>query len=62
MSHAMLADLAILAKFCQIRQLSQNYAYDFNKCHPAMMADWLIWRFWQNFVKFVNSAKIMHMI
>ena len=35
----MLADLAILAKFCQIRQLSQNYAYDFNKCHPAMMAD-----------------------
>ena len=35
----MLADLAFLTKFRQICQISQNYASDFNKCHPATMAD-----------------------
>ena len=35
----MLADLAILAKFRQIRLIGPNYANDFNRCHPAMMVD-----------------------
>ena len=42
---AMMVDLAILAnlaswgKFSQICEIGQNYANDFNRCHPAMMAD-----------------------
>ena len=64
----MLANLTILAKFRQIRQISHNYADYFTRCHPAMMADLVDMAILADlavlakFRKFVKLAKIMQMI
>ena len=55
----MMADLAILAKFCQI---SQNYANCFNRCHPAVMAYLVDLAILAVFVNFLVNFRQFHQI